>query len=332
MTVTTLDQLNACLGTAPAAVGMKVIDHVDAEALRWLAASRLACVASVQADAVAITLAGGVTGFARAPQPRRLAFDVDTIDDPEQLRVGCGTGMLFMIPGLGETMRVNGRVASVTATAVEIEIEEVYVHCAKSLMRSDFWSALTRSEAPADTAAFLAEARFLAVATADAAGHADLSPKGDPAGRLLRLHGSDVSYAERPGNRRKDSLRNILTQPSAALLALIPGSSAVANITGRARILSDSSAREQFAVDGKIPKLVTTLADARITIRESRVLQRAELWPLNAPAHGIDPAAVLTAHVKLNKSRGLGATLLRTVVSKAIVHAGLARDYKKRMY
>lgn len=330
--ITTLDQLNACLGTAPAAVQMKIIDHLDSESLRWLAASRLACVGSVQPDGVAVTLAGGAAGFARAPHPKRLALDVETIDDPQQLRVASGIGILFMIPGVGETLRVNGRVASVADAAVEIEIEEVYVHCAKALMRSDFWAAAPRTDLPDDATSFLSAARFLAVATADAHHHADLSPKGDPAGRLLQLRGADVSYAERPGNRRKDSLRNILTQPTAAVLALVPGATRVAGVTGSARIVADRAACEQFVVDGKIPKLITTLENARIELRQSAALQRAALWPLHATDHGIDPAAVLTAHVKLNKTRGLGATLLRTVVSKAVVGAGLSFDYKKNMY
>ncbi|HKP55863.1 MAG TPA: pyridoxamine 5'-phosphate oxidase family protein [Polyangiales bacterium] len=330
--ITTLEQLEACLGTAPAAVGMKIIDHLESEALRWLGVSRLACLGSVQPAGVAVTLAGGVDGFARAVRPTRLAIDVAAIDDPQQLRVGYGVGMLFMIPGLGETLRVNGRVANATDASVEIEIDEVYVHCAKAFMRSEFWAAAARSDPPADAAEFLNQARFLAVATADPEGHADVSPKGDPAGRLLQLEGANVSYAERPGNRRKDSLRNILTQPLAAMLAFIPGVCSVASITGSARIVSDPSVRERFSVEAKVPKLITTLEDARIALRPSAVLQRAALWPVAAVAHGIDPAAVLTAHVKLNKKVGLGATLLRSFVSKAVVNAGLARDYKKHLY
>ena len=58
------------------------------------------------------------------------------------------------------------------------------MHCAKALIRSDFWKAEPRDDAPAATDAFVAASRFMALATIDLAGGADLSPKGDPAGRL----------------------------------------------------------------------------------------------------------------------------------------------------
>ena len=44
------------------------------------------------------------------------------------------------MPGLGETLRVNGRVAAVGDGVVRIGVEECYVHCAKALIRSDLWN------------------------------------------------------------------------------------------------------------------------------------------------------------------------------------------------
>ena len=80
----------------------------------------------------------------------------------ETKQVGC----LFLIPGVDETLRINGRGRISTSTAhlkqfshhknppkacIEIRIKEVFLHCAKALMRSKLWSAdakLERSKFP----------------------------------------------------------------------------------------------------------------------------------------------------------------------------------------
>ncbi|MBA2291938.1 MAG: pyridoxamine 5'-phosphate oxidase family protein [Gemmatimonadales bacterium] len=70
-------------------------------------------------------------------------------------------GLLFLIPGVDETLRVNGR-ARVTADPVkinafvtgervpkviiEVAVEEAYLHCAKALMRSRLWADENRQE------------------------------------------------------------------------------------------------------------------------------------------------------------------------------------------
>ena len=330
--ITALEQLEARLGRMPAAVALKVIDHIDSQAQRWVGASQLAFLSVARPEGVAVTAAGGSAGFAQIQGPKRLSIACECLDLPELLSPGCGIGMLFLVSGIGETLRVNGRVIDVTQARVELAVEEVYVHCAKALLRSGFWSATRCEEVAPDVDAFVASARFVALATVDAEGHADLSPKGDAAGNMLRRQGSALSYAERPGNKRKDSLRNLIVQPWAAALAIIPGSSLIASIAGRAQLDEDPTACAAFSVDGRTPKLITQITDARITLYESAVLRRAKLWPLQAADHGLDPAVVLTAHIKLNKTSGFAAGLLRKIVSKRVMDASLRHDYKNRLY
>jgi predicted pyridoxine 5'-phosphate oxidase superfamily flavin-nucleotide-binding protein len=330
--ITTAAQLDECLGSIPGAVNLKVIDHLDAEAMRWLGASTIAFVAGAHAEGTAVTLAGAGPGFARAPTPSRLSLSRDHVDDLTVLRAGCGVGLLFLVPGVGETLRVNGRVAAIASDELAVDVEEVFLHCAKALLRSSFWLASPGADAPHAAHAFLQAARFVAIATANAEGHADLSPKGDPAGSMLRVSDAGVSYAERPGNRRADSLRNMLTQPRVSALALIPGCSTVATVRGRARLLSDDVACAPHVVAGKRPKLVTRMEDVTTTLRESAALRRAQPWPLRTTEHGIDPAAVFVAHVKLNKDRGMAAALMRKVVNTKLMGLSLAHDYKNRLY
>src|SRR3954471_21195087 len=71
--------------------------------------------------------------------------------------------------------------------------------------------------------AFLSQCRFALVASADAAGHVDVSPKGDPAGFVAVLAERTLAIPDRPGNRRADTLRNVVQRPQVGLLFLIPG-------------------------------------------------------------------------------------------------------------
>lgn len=93
----------------------------------------------------------------------------------------------------------NGRIARVSEADIRISVEECFVHCAKALMRSDFWQDGVR--APVDESApFLNQARFLAYVTMDKNGRIDISPKGDPAGFLLKFSDQQLMLPERPGN------------------------------------------------------------------------------------------------------------------------------------
>lgn len=335
--VDTIAALEACIGKTPGAIHLKVIDHLDAGALRWIASSTLVFAGCGGGDGsdgdVAVTLGGGEPGFARALDPARLRLPLASLDRPQLLRAGSGFGALFLSPGIGETLRVNGRVALVDDTAIEIAVDECYVHCAKALLRSHFWSAAPCDDVPSGPTAFLAASRLVALATMDAQGRCDLSPKGDPAGAMIRLREGRVWYADRPGNRRADSFRNILAQPRIAALALIPGSSQVASLSGIARITSDAAMRADFSVEGKTPLLATCVEQLALDIYASPALARARLWPVATRAADIDPAAMLVAHVKGNKTRSLQATLVRTALSvPGLMEKGLQSDYKNNLY
>src|SRR3546814_10041367 len=70
-----------------------------------------------------------------------------------------------------------------TGGEAHIAIADCYAHCAKALIRSAFWQAEPGAAPTGDAAAFAAATRFMALATVDPHGAADISPKGDPAGR-----------------------------------------------------------------------------------------------------------------------------------------------------
>ena len=324
--------LEAVIGKAPPAIGLKVIDHLDATARRWLASSPLMFAGIDDGKAMAITLGGGAAGFADATA-RTLRVPLELIDDPGLMQAGASFGSLFLLPGIGETLRINGRVAGAEDGTACVAVEECYVHCAKALIRSEFWPARPLGVAPDNVGDFVAASRFMALATIDAAGHADLSPKGDPAGAMARIDGEQLWFPDRPGNRRTDSFRNIIAQPRVAAALLLPGSATVAILTGKAALTTDDAARSRFTVRDKMPLLVTAVGDLHIALRPSAAIERARLWPAAPAPADIKPAKMFAEHMRLNKDKGLGARIASAAVSiPGLMQKALDKDYKDNLY
>jgi len=323
--------LEACIGTAALPVKMKIIDHLDATAERWIAASPLAFLGFGGAGGPRATIAGGAPGVARAVGAKTLRIPRAALDDAQGVVPGLGAGAVFLIPGIGETLRANGRVAAVSDEAIDLEIEECFVHCAKALLRSDFW-APRAAAAPDDANAFVDASRFLALVTMDASGRIDISPKGDPEGLLVRLREGVATLAERPGNRLAFGYRNIIDEPRVAALALVPGASDVVALRGRAHLSNDPAVRDGFVVAGKTPILTTVIETQEVLRSASEALRRAAPWSATHTRADVDPAATLVAHVKLNKARGVGATLLRLTANRGLVATGLKKSYETDLY
>lgn len=330
-TIASIDQLEAAIGAPPLGVKMKIIDHLDASAADWISQSTLAFVGIGKSDGPRVTLAGGQPGFASVADSHTLTLPLDAIDAPHLPEPGEGAGVLFLVPGIGETLRANGRVKSRSNAAVEITVEECFIHCAKALIRSDFWKSKPTT-APTDPTDFVNASRFLALATMDKRGLIDISPKGDPAGLLIRQSGASATLAERPGNKLAFGYRNIIEQPRIAALAIIPGASATATLTGNARLSTDEAARTAFTVEEKTPKLVNVIDNIQPTLQASPALERAAPWSQPIPEPKLDPAAAFVAHVKLNKEKGVAATMMRLAVNRGLVESGLKSNYKNELY
>lgn len=330
-TISSIPQLEACVGVAGLPVKMKIIDHLDASAADWIAASPIAFVGLAGPDGPRVSIAGGAAGFARLKDAKTLIVPLAAIDAPGAIEVGRGAGVLFLIPGVGETLRANGAVKAVGETELEITVEECFVHCAKALIRSDFWVPAT-GPAPSDPAAFVYATLFLALATMDADGRIDISPKGDPAGLLVRMDGARATLAERPGNRLAFGYRNMIEQPKVAALCIIPGARQVATLQGQAHLTTDETVRAAFIVDEKTPILATVIEGVQPAVTASAALERSGLWAAVPAPSAIDPAATLVAHLKLNKARGAAATMLRLATNRGLVAKGLESNYKTDLY
>ncbi|MCR1786448.1 pyridoxamine 5'-phosphate oxidase family protein [Nocardioides carbamazepini] len=126
---------------------------------------------------------------------------------------------------------------------------------------------------------WLASSPFCMVATADADGRCDVSPKGDPAGRLVHvLDDTTIAIAERPGNRRADGYRNILANPQVGLNFLIPGRGDTLRINGRARLVGEAPFFDAMVVKGHRPLLAVVVEIETIFFHCAKAFLRSQLW------------------------------------------------------
>lgn len=126
---------------------------------------------------------------------------------------------------------------------------------------------------------WLAASPFCVLATADAEGRCDASPKGDPAGRLVHvLDDRTLAVAERPGNRRADGYRNILANPHVGLLFLIPGRGDTLRISGRARLVSEAPFFDRMVVKGHRPLLAIVVDVEEVFFHCAKAFLRSGLW------------------------------------------------------
>ena len=126
---------------------------------------------------------------------------------------------------------------------------------------------------------WLAVSPFCIVATSDADGNCDSSPKGDPAGHLVHvLDDATVAIAERPGNKRADGYLNILANPHVGIISLIPGRNETLRINGRGRLLRDAPFFDDLAVRGRRPVLALLVEVEQIFFHCPKAFLRSKLW------------------------------------------------------
>lgn len=130
----------------------------------------------------------------------------------------------------------------------------------------------------AATRLFVERAPFVCLATSDAQGHCDVSPRGDPAGFVRMLDERTLLIPERPGNRLADSLRNILANPRVGLLFVVPGATDTLRVNGRAAITVDAGLLAPSAVEGKVPALGLIVDIDEAYTQCSKALLRSQLW------------------------------------------------------
>lgn len=125
---------------------------------------------------------------------------------------------------------------------------------------------------------WLASSPLCLVATSNADGSCDVSPKGDPPGFTLVLDDTTIAIPERPGNRRADGFRNILANPHVGLIYLIPGREDTLRINGSARLVRDAPFFDQMTVKGHRPLLALIVEIDQVFYHCAKAFLRSQAW------------------------------------------------------
>ena len=116
------------------------------------------------------------------------------------------------------------------------------------------------------------------VATTDAQGRVDVSPKGDPPGFAHIIDDTTIAIPERPGNKRVDGYLNVLERPHVGTLFVIPGRGDTLRINGTARVLADAEYFDAMVVQGKRPILALEIDIEEVFFHCAKAFLRSDAW------------------------------------------------------
>lgn len=125
---------------------------------------------------------------------------------------------------------------------------------------------------------FIEKSPFITIATSDAHGNFDVSPKGDPAGFVKILSDTVLAIPDRPGNKKADTLSNLIQNPNIGLIFLIPGIKETLRVNGAAKIVTDEKVLELLACQGKRPSLAIIVEVKEAFMHCAKCMIRSKLW------------------------------------------------------
>lgn len=138
---------------------------------------------------------------------------------------------------------------------------------------------------------FIMTSPYFLLATANTDGSCDVTPRGDPPGSLLILDDRTIAIPDRLGNRRIDSMRNILANPHVGIVFLIPGTDETLRLNGRATITRHPDLLARLAMQGREPKVAIVVEIDEAFTHCARSILRSRLWE---PESWPDPDTIPT--------------------------------------
>ncbi|MEM8925004.1 MAG: pyridoxamine 5'-phosphate oxidase family protein [Actinomycetota bacterium] len=341
---TDTDALESCVGKRPSGSHLKSISYLDEHCRTLLAASPFSVLGVASTAEQMRTIAVGGAPGVLAPSGRsEVALPALAGHD---LPEGTAVGVLSFVPGYRETLRMNGRLRYDDGPT--LVVEEAFLHCAKALIRSSFWvqpepdpPGGEPAEGPTDLSrpevhTFLHSCPFVVLSSVDGQGCADVSPKGDPAGLVARVvDGNTLAVADRPGNRRTDTMHNLIDNDVIGVLAMIPGSERVLEVRGRAGVTADEAVRTVLTANDKLPTAAIVVSADEVEFRQEPAIAAAGLWDVERhldPASLPKPTRIWVDHVKRNDDPGLAAKAARRAVNARMLERSIDKDYRENLY
>ncbi len=159
MSITSESELRTVYGEPSPRSQQKVLDHLDRHCRRFIALSPFCVLSTAGADGRAdVSPRGDVPGFVAAPDERTLLIPDrpgnNRTDSLRNVLAQPHVGLLFLVPGMNETLRVSGTAEIVTdadvlaplsmkgrppVSVLRVTVERAFLHCAKALIRAKLW-------------------------------------------------------------------------------------------------------------------------------------------------------------------------------------------------
>jgi len=204
-----------------------------------------------------------------------------------------------MATSIGDRGKLREHYGSVSRTAALKQLPKLDEHCRHFISRSP----------------------FLVMATSDAEGRCDASPKGDAPGFVTVQDDTTLLIPDRLGNNRVDSLENILANPHVGLIFFLPGYQETLRVNGKARISTDPEMLAATTHAGKPPKSVIVVTVEEAYMHCGKALIRSHLW---------DP----DRHIEKGSFPSLARIVSDQIaeVDEAEADAHIKDTYKNRLY
>jgi PPOX class probable FMN-dependent enzyme len=125
---------------------------------------------------------------------------------------------------------------------------------------------------------FIERSPYVVIATSDENGFTDASPRGDAPGFVQLADDKTLLIPDRKGNRRVDSLVNLMSNPRIGLLFMVPGVNETLRVNGLARLCITPERLAPFEVRGRVPEAVIEVTLDEAYLQCAKALIRSHLW------------------------------------------------------
>ena len=169
-TINSIEQLESNYGETIAGALYKEIDHINPHYQQFIEKSPFLIMATTGENGLDCSPRGDPAGFVRIVNPKCIQLPDrrgnNRLDSLRNIVHNPNVGLIFLIPGIGETIRLSGKASIVidealcesfaingkaASSVISIDVEKVYFQCPKALARSKLWDAskhIKRTELP----------------------------------------------------------------------------------------------------------------------------------------------------------------------------------------
>jgi uncharacterized protein len=158
------------------------------------------------------------------------------------------------------------------AVADQEALRRVYEHPNDAAVRKQM------TELTDQTRRLIGCASLVLVASIDAQGNCDISPRGGPAGFVAVLDDRTVAVPDATGNKRLDTLQNVISTGRAALLFVIPGRATTLRVNGQACVSTRPELLSQLTAVGKPPASALVLGIEEVFPHCPKAFLRSGTW------------------------------------------------------